>query len=43
MYQTPVLKRAAYLTSDLIILTLASPIFAIWWGVRTARRFLTKQ
>ena len=42
MYETPVLKRAAYLTSDVIILTLASPVFAIWWIVRTVRRMTTK-
>ena len=34
--------RALTLTADAIVLTLASPFFAIWWLVRTARRLLGK-
>ena len=38
MYAAPVLKRAVTLTSDAIVLTIASPFFAIWWIVRAVRR-----
>ena len=34
--------RVLTLTSDAIVLTLASPFFAVWWIVRTARRLLGK-
>jgi hypothetical protein len=37
MYATPILKRAVSLTSDAIVLTLASPFFVAWWLVRTLR------
>ncbi|MEQ1651512.1 MAG: hypothetical protein ABL897_03400 [Hyphomicrobium sp.] len=40
MHQIPVMKRALYLTSDAIVLTLASPFFAIWWSVRAVRRWM---
>jgi hypothetical protein len=35
-----VLKRAVALTSDAILLTLASPFFAAWWLARRIRRRL---
>jgi hypothetical protein len=38
MYAAPVLRRAVSLTSDAILLTLASPIFAAWWIVRAIRK-----
>jgi hypothetical protein len=38
MYATPIMKRTISLTSDAIVLTLASPFFAVWWIVRTVRR-----
>ena len=38
MYATPVYKRALSLTSDAIVLTLASPFFAVWWIARTIKR-----
>ena len=40
MYATPVLKRAMYLMSDAVVLTLASPFFAVWWLTRLARRMM---
>ena len=38
MYAAPLFKRAVTLTSDAIVLTIASPFFAIWWIVRAVRR-----
>jgi hypothetical protein len=38
MYATPVYKRAVYLLSDAIVLTIASPFLAVWWIVRAMRR-----
>jgi hypothetical protein len=38
MFETPVLHRALYLTSDAIVLTLAAPFFAAWWIVRAVRK-----
>jgi hypothetical protein len=38
MYETPILHRALYLTSDAIVLTLASPFLAVWWILRAVRR-----
>lgn len=38
MYATPILKRAICLTSDAIVLTIASPFLAVWWIVRAVRR-----
>jgi hypothetical protein len=38
MYATPVYKRAVYLMSDAIVLTIASPFLAVWWIVRAVRR-----
>jgi hypothetical protein len=38
MHETPILHRALYLTSDAIVLTLASPFLAVWWIVRAVRR-----
>ncbi|MEQ1669792.1 MAG: hypothetical protein ABL893_02940 [Hyphomicrobium sp.] len=42
MYAAPVLKRTLGLTSDAILLTLASPFFLAWWTVRAVRRWTTK-
>ena len=38
MYATPVYKRALYLTSDAIVLTLAAPFLAVWWIMREIKR-----
>lgn len=38
MQAVPVLKRAAGLTSDIVLLTLASPIFAVWWLTRLIKK-----
>ena len=38
MYAIPVYKRALSLTMDAIVLTLASPFFAVWWVARTIKR-----
>ncbi len=41
MFETPVLMRAIYLTSDAIVLTLASPFLAAWWLFRVVRKRLS--
>jgi hypothetical protein len=38
MHAAPIYKRALSLTSDAIILTLASPFLVVWWLVRTLKR-----
>ena len=38
MYAIPIYKRALWLTSDAIVLTLASPFFAAWWIARAIKR-----
>lgn len=42
MQAVPVLKRAAGLTSDAILLTIASPFFAIWWLTRQMKSQLKR-
>lgn len=43
MQGVPIMKRVVTLTSDAIVLTLASPFFAVWWLSRCARRFFNGQ
>lgn len=40
MYTDSVYKRAIWLTSDAIVLTIAAPFFAIWWIGRTIKRIV---
>ncbi len=40
MYAIPVYKRAVWLTADAIVLTIASPFFAVWWVARAIKRKL---
>jgi hypothetical protein len=35
-------RRCPGLVSDIFLLILASPFFAVWWGFRLARRVLNK-
>lgn len=43
MYRTPMPIRIAQLTADAVILTLASPFFAVWWLVRKGRQWIGRQ
>ena len=38
MYAVPVYKRALWLASDAVVLTIASPCFAVWWIARAIKR-----
>ena len=38
IFPVTVLKRTLTLTSDAIVLTLASPFFAVWWAYRMVKR-----
>jgi hypothetical protein len=43
MYATPVYKRILFLASDAVVLTLASPFFAVWWLNKFVRRMLPRK
>lgn len=38
MHADSVYKRAIWLMSDAVVLTIASPFFAVWWIARAIKR-----